>query len=194
MDNFKDIMAIWHSEKGTNLPSAAQITAVIRAHKQRQSYRFYFIIGGLVLCLVIMLFIIFTYHVTMWTTPVGESLYVLAILYILTIKYRSLRRKKANELLNNQEYLQQLKKEKIQDFTKTPYKLILGFLLLILASCFYFYEWLVATKNTLILGYLCLSGFFLAAWFIYRPYMKRRYWKKNEQFIKKMESLQKQTQ
>ena len=192
MDNFEDIMAIWHSEKGTNLPSATQITAVIRAHKQRQSYRFYFIIGGLLLCLVIMFFIIFTYHVAMWTTPVGESLYVLAILYTLTIKYRSLRRKKANELLNNQEYLQQLKKEKIQDFTKIPYKLFLGFLLLFLASCFYFYEWLVATKNTLILGYLCLSVFFLAAWFIYRPYMKRRYWEKNEQFINKVESLQKQ--
>lgn len=189
MENFEDIKAIWHSEKEAFIPEPEEINKNIKRQQNKLSQRVFMSILGLLLCTFAMvLSIYFSPH--SWVKTLGGSIIILSIIYAISFKYDTWQRKKYQQTLSNLEYLRQLQKEKEHDFSKFPYKYAIVLVGDFVGTCLYFYP--IFLKGNLILGYAAITSFFLLAWFIYRPYRKRKYWKKNEKLIKQIQTLKNQ--
>lgn len=194
MDSFENIKAIWQSEKGTALPDVTAITRMVKHHQKRQSGRMVILLIAILVLLSVFIVLILFYDYKLWTTLAGEILFVISGLYMLWMKYRTYSAKRNHELLDNEHYLEKLRQEKIHDFSKISRRQLTAFFLWLLAACLYFFEFFSQSATTLFAGYGCLLIFSLIMWFGYRPYMKRRYWKRNQHFIDQIEILKQQIQ
>lgn len=194
MDNFDDIKAIWQSEQGDQLPSAEHITGIIQKHKRHRQMQLALVIAGMAGCAGLMTTLVVWHPYHIWTTSVGTVLFILAALFFIAIKFRTMRNRQTNELLDNEQYLQQLQQNKPNHYQRFSWRLLSAFALWIVAASFYLYEAVAGSTSTLITGYSGLLAVILCAWFVYRPWMAKRYWEKNESFIKQIEILKQQLQ
>lgn len=192
MKEFKDIKALWQSENAENISDPGEIRSLMKDHQKKQSYKLLGVIAGLVVCLLLMILSVYYTPAHNGLTILGGILLVLVTLYAISFKYATWRRKKNQELLSNHDYVKELQKEKVQDFSKFPYKHFIVLIGTFTGSCLYFYPLLSKNYFHLILGYLSIILFFLFAWFVYRPVMKKKYWKKNNLLIEHIHSLKDQ--
>lgn len=192
MEKFDDIFATWQSEMGAVLPDAPAMLRAVSQHQKRHTRRMILILTLILITFILFVLVIIFGDHKLWTTGAGESLFILCFTLIFWIKYRTYVRKKNIELLTNEQYLQELKTQKIKDFSAIPYKHLFVFFLWLSSMSLYMYEWVSESTVSLVTGYGCLAGFGLFMWFVYRPYMKKIYWKKNQRFIDQIDTLKNQ--
>lgn len=191
MDHFDEIKDIWKSHKTERLPSIASINDAIKNFHSTNKRNIFFFVFLSVTCIVTMIWVIIDYQSNLWTTRVGESLFILIGLYLFFSKLKLLRRNKQEELLSTNDYLDNLKK-KSQKGALSETRAIL-FILLSLAFFFYVYELLSVSNTRLIFGYCLLFLFLVFMWFVYRPLMVKRQQNKIQILLTKIDNIKNQT-
>ena len=192
MEEFKELKELWQSEKAENLPSSAAFNHSLQEYQRKQSYRLLAVIAGLSVCLFLMVYLVISTTIHNWQNLSGSILIIVVTLYIIYFKYNSWRRKKNQELLSSHDYIEELRKEKIHANNNFPYKHAIALFGLFIGFCLYLYPVLSKNFNRIILGYSSIILFFLFAWFIYRPFMKKQYWKKNAHYINHINNIKNQ--
>ena len=191
MDHFEQLKDIWRSHDSDRMPSLTSINHAIKAYQKEKRKNTAFIVLLLLMCILAMIYVMMQYHSHFWSTRIGEVLFVLIAIYLVISKYALLQKNVRDEILNTNEYLDDLKKKT----QKTAYNKIHPILYMVLASAFslYVYEMLSQNKTRLITGYTLLFLFLSFMWFVYRPIMERRQNHKIQTLLNKIDLIKNQT-
>lgn len=189
MDSFNNLKSIWHSEKGSQLPTADEFLKIASGYKRRNQQLATGVLITIILCFIAFIGVWFGYKTTMWTTKFGELLIFSVLVYLIYYTYQELQKKKRLHIADANIFLQQLKKELVE--TEAKKIKILQFLIYYgVAYGFFIYENAAGNTQKIILSYGILSVFIALLWWVYRPIIYRIHRKKVNATIIKIEHLQ----
>lgn len=189
MENFDNIKNIWNSEKAENIPQLTEINNEMLKYKAKtkQSLHFWFYL--LLLSAVTMFCVLVFNETEMISTIAGEMMIMLTIIYVIFNYIKLIIQKRVNDFINNKDYLNLLKQERINDLSLKKKSQITSFLLLFLSYGLFCYEIFSKSTKTLIIGYSIFIVIMAVLWFVYKPYWDKKRKKSNEILINKVEIL-----
>ncbi|MCB0593673.1 MAG: hypothetical protein H6557_26090 [Lewinellaceae bacterium] len=191
MDNFDEIKNIWQTHRTERLPSISNINNAIKGYQATKKKNIIYIIFLAIICLFAMIWVVVDYQSNLWTTRIGEALFILMSIYLFYSKLMSLKRSKQEELLSAKNYLDDLKEKTKKEAINESQPIL--FIILSFAFFFYVYEMLAANKTQLIAGYCILFFFLVFMWFVYRPIKIKRQQTKIKDLLNKIDSIKNQT-
>lgn len=191
MDNFDEIKNIWQTHRTERLPSISNINNAIKGYQATKKKNIIYLIFLAIICLFAMIWVVVDYQSNLWTTRIGEALFILMSIYLFYSKLMSLKRSKQEELLSAKNYLDDLKEKTKKEAINESQPIL--FIILSFAFFFYVYEMLAANKTQLIAGYCILFFFLVFMWFVYRPIKIKRQQTKIKDLLNKIDSIKNQT-
>lgn len=187
MDNLNDLKATWLSADTGSLPDVKMMTHIIKSFRNHKIKRKVLII---VLSVVLGLFFIsmmFLGTPRMFTTLIGEGLFVLCLLLLAYTNIRSIKRFYEFNADSNRGYLrflEQTRKNQIYYYKRTQ---VLGMVLYSLALPFYLFEFVYRYTALAIVFYIFLTAMLIFFWAVARP---RAYRKEASKLQKLMEQTE----
>ena len=191
MDNFDEIKNVWQNQKMESLPSISSINKAIKGYHNSRKREIVFLVFLSVICLTAMIWVMVDYKSNLWTTRIGESLFIGIGLYLFFSKYKLLQKNKQEELLSASDYLDALKKKSEKEALNKSQPIL--FMILSIGFFFYLYEMLSESKPQLIFGYSILFLFLIFTWFVYRPFKIKSRQNKIQNLLTKIDHLKNQT-
>ena len=192
MESFNDIKALWHSDTVLSLPEISQIENVMIAHTKKVKQINGLAILLLICCVVALLLLISFAPFKMWTTYFGLLVFMGVAIFSIRLMIKKRHKFSHLETLANNDFLNALEIEEIQSCSGKSRKEAILFSVWAIGFFFYIYEFVSAVREWLLIGYGLLIGLILFMWFVYRPFMRKRYQKQIQKTIEKIEHLKKQ--
>jgi hypothetical protein len=187
MDNFDDIKKVWLSANVSALPKAADILHLIKKFRRRQILK---TSGSVLLTLLltaILIWVLFSYHSNMITTRIGEACMLCALMILLQVNIKSLKRITASKTYANNDFLLFLKQEQVRCARYRRYTQLIGFIIANLGLSFYIFEEVHKNPLTALICYAGVLVWCLFCWFIIRPIATRRQGKHLNETILQLE-------
>ena len=191
MDNFDEIKNIWETQKDEKAPSFKQISKAIKRYQSQRKKKIVSLIALSILCLTAMGYVMVDYHSHLWTTRIGEILFLLVGIYLLYFNLNLFTKKKHEEMLNTNDYLDVFKKNSKREVMNESRPLL--FIIASVAFFLYVYEILFDSKTQLIIGYSILIAFLAIMWFVVRPRQLKRKLTKIQKLLDKIDTINTQS-
>lgn len=192
MESFNDIKTLWHSDAVVSLPDMSEIENVMMGHSKKVKQINGILIFLLICCAATFLVLIAVAPFKMWTTYFGLIVFMGVTIYSIRLKIKKQRKFSRLETLSNNDFLAALEAEETQACSGKSRKIAILFSVWAIGFFFYIYEFVFACSEWLFIGYGSLIGLILILWFVYRPFMRKRYQKRIQKTIEKIQKLKTQ--
>ena len=192
MDSFNDIKSLWQTDGIVDLPSPDDIKKAIHQYSHKNKRNNGFVIA-LLFCALIALVLVMSFgDFERWTTYFG--LLILGGVGIYTVYTKLKKQNTLNHLetLSNSDFLTALEAKENRTCIGKSKTLTTLFIIWTIGFSFYIYEFVSQSTNYLIFGYSALFLFILFMWFVYQPFMTKRYQKDIQKTIQHINHLQSQ--
>lgn len=192
MENFNGIKSIWEQELKVSNSNDIAIDSIITQHIRNKKHKK---IANSILLFTLLIIIVYLIGFTglhMWTTYAGLFIFFIVSCYLIYIKWNKSSGTSDLELLDNQDFLSALKREKDETCVGTIRQQTRLFIFYAIGFGFYIFE--IASRNldTFLIGYGALLVYLLAVKFFYFPLIARRNRRKADQVINRINALQHQ--
>ncbi len=175
MDSFSDIKSIWQANTFNDLPHIGAIEEAIGQFNKKIKLKNLLAIILLGVMIITLCFLISLALFKLWTTYLGLFIFMGVAFYTVYLKIKRHSKFSHLETLPNNDFLFALEKESEQAcIGKSKHRTLL-FIVWVIGFSFYLYEFISTDINYLLLGYSVLLILCLVMWFVYRPWMTKRY-------------------
>jgi hypothetical protein len=188
MDNFKDMQQLWLATNAP-LPTVDEMKRAIRKYRLLHLLKTTAFLALLVLLFAATVFVVLYDSSGKWTTHLGEALYFVAIMILLSVQLKSLRRTPAAGNISGIEFLNFLKKEKESLIKFEKKTQLFGFLIAMAGLFLFVFDYVHKDSRLAIIMYASLLLFSLVGWFFLRPVFMRNKKKKLQGEIDKFEQM-----
>ncbi|MEQ8424146.1 MAG: hypothetical protein RIA63_05510 [Cyclobacteriaceae bacterium] len=194
MERFEVIQNAWLSQELVAVPSVSEVKGLMKSHVDKKKRNFYLTMGVIAVSFLVILVITLFGQPKLVSTLIGELLILATILYGGFLKVRTYEKKNehSDSALDVSQFLDNLRKEKVDSCTGTANQQLTVFSLLSIGYFFFMYEELSASVTRLMIGYGVAVAYLALAWFVYRPYMIKRKQAQVKSLLTKIESIKKE--
>ncbi len=192
MESFTEIKSLWQTDELDDLPLMVEIEKVIRQYVKKSKRNNTIVILSLAGILTVSALLIRFADYNLWSTYSGMIIFMAIALYMILLKTRRQNKLADLETLSNNDFLSSLEKEEKQTCHGKSKNQTLLFIIWAIGFSFYIYEFIAHSIGQLLLGYGMLTILILSSWFIYRPYMARRYYQNIQKTVEHIHKLKSQ--
>ena len=189
MENFNEIKSIWENEHTDLSSSEISIDKLIKEDIRKKKAKHIANLLLLFFLVVILICLIGFASFQIWTSYLGLSIFLVLSFYLIYLKINKNSKVSDLELLDNNEFLSTLKKEKNETCVGNIKQQTNLFIFYAIGFGFYIYEIASKSMTALIIGYSALIIYLLVAKFFYFPLMAKRNQRKIDEIIKRINSL-----
>lgn len=192
MENFSELQSLWLVEEPHSVLPADEIENVSKQFVEKQKRKNVLIMLLLAMLIITSIWLLSWAQFALWTTDLGILIFATLAAWMVNLRLSRQNEWSHLEPLSNSEFLNKLQQKTHETCigkSDTQAKL---FSFWAIGFCFYIYEFVSASLTYLLLGYGMLLSFVLIVWFVYRPFMKRRYQKDIQKTINRINHLKSQ--
>ncbi len=177
MEKFSELQSLWLTNIPDSLPKFAKMEQIILQYRQKETKSNIFTLSIGVVVIGVLLVIMIISDFRLWSTFVGLGLFMILAGILVYVKIKNQVELSNLETLSNQKFIVRLEREEQETcIGKSNFQTAL-FMFWATGFAFYIYEFISDQMTLIILGYSALVLFGAIMWFLYRPYMTRRYQK-----------------
>jgi glucan phosphoethanolaminetransferase (alkaline phosphatase superfamily) len=189
MDSLNDLKQVWLTASVKALPDAPGMVRSIKRYRAKKLAVTLWLLLFVVVLLATMIWVLIDYKSTLVSTRIGEAFMLIALMMMLLVAIKRLRRASAFKDYSNQSFLQYLKQEQVAFFAFQNSTQRIGFAIASAGLLLYIYEGVSRQTMYLLIGYSWCVGWICLVWFILRPIAVRRKTKKLGNRIAELEKI-----
>ena len=175
MENFNEVAMLWRSDSCMHVPDISKIELIVEEHQRKMKLNNVLVILLLLVILTAIGLLIAFAEFKMWTTYVGLIIWLGIAFSVMHSKLKRQDKLLNYEVLSNHQFLSALEDEETQNCVNKSFGQTILFILWAIGFSFYIYEFIIDEMTYLWSGYGALLCLILFVWFVYRPFMIRRY-------------------
>ncbi len=188
MENFNEITSIWQTNAPAYSYPVDEVKKVMQRYSQKKKSQNIAMLLLAALLLIALIYLIQSAEFKMWSSYLGLSLFAVVALKAVHAKMKGHEMLTHLEELSNQEFLKELEQSEQQSCVGKARRQAILFVVWALGFSFYIYEIVWAT-NYLLWSYVALSLFIAFVWWVYRPFIQKRYQKASHDTITHIQHL-----
>lgn len=191
MENFKELQALWLADM-PDFPKVEEIEAQIRRFNRSKKLNNQLMLLLIVALIVLSFGLLYLADYKMWTSYLGIVLWIGIAFRLIYSKFKRKRIIAELEELPSNEFLKALENEvRNKKAGKSTTQSVL-YSIWALGFIFYLYEFSHNSTSLMVLAYSALILFAIFIWFVYQPFMTKRYYKSIQKTIDHIQYLKKQ--
>lgn len=192
MDNLNDLKAIWLTAKTDALPGSAEMSRIVKKHRNQKLLKTAGLILGALLLVAAMLGVVFEYRSTMITTRIGEALIIAAGIILIITNLSTLSRFYKLTPCSNREFIQFLEHTRVRRLFYYKWTQAIALSFCSAGLLFYIYEGVHQQTGLFVSSYAAVVLYLSVMWLYVRPRVFKKQWDKLSATIEQLEKISKQ--
>ena len=192
MDNLNDLKAIWLSAKTDALPGSAEMTRIVKKHRNQKLLKTTALILIALLLVGVMVAVMVKYQQATITTRIGESLIIAAGTVLVITNLNTLNRFYKLAPCSNKEFIQFLEHTRVRRLFYYKWTQVAALSCCLTAMLLYLYEAIYRHDRFFIIFYTVIILYILFMWVFVRPKLFKKQSDKLNATIIQLEKISKQ--
>ncbi|WP_179413091.1 hypothetical protein HDF19_10755 [Mucilaginibacter sp. E4BP6] len=192
MDNLNDLKAIWLTAKTDSLPDSHEMVQIVRKFRNKKILKIAALVVATILLIMAMIWVMFIYKSTMFTTRLGEALIIIAGIILVATNLNSLNRFYKLKECSNKEFLQFLEQTRLRQHFYHKYTQVIAMMICATGLILYLYEGVYKNTTLFLSVYAATILYLVVIWFIVRPRVFKKEERKINEQIEKLHTISKQ--